>query len=63
MAYFERLVTSVERVAHHPYFPGKRQTVELCLEDIEGLSLDGLITVQQQDLLREILLSTSSLAA
>lgn len=63
MNHFERLVKVVERVAHHPYYPGKQQTVDLCLEDIEGLSLDGLITAEQVDVLREVLLGTSSLAA
>ena len=63
MAYFERLLASVERVAHHAYFPGKQETVDLYLEDIEGLSLDGLITAEQQGMLREVLLGTSALAA
>ncbi len=63
MGHFERLVGVVERVAHHPYFPGKQETVDLCLEDIQGLSLDGLITAEQEDVLRDVLLGTSSLAA
>jgi hypothetical protein len=63
MGYFERLVAVVERVAHHPNFPGKQQTVALCLEDIEGLSLDGMITAEQEDVLRDVLLGTSSHSA
>ena len=63
MSYFERLLATVERVAHHAYFPGKQETVNLYLEDIQGLSLDGLITAEQEDVLRDVLLGTSSLAA
>ena len=63
MTYFERLAAVVERVARHPYFPGKQATVALCMEDIEGLSMDGLITAEQEDILREILLGKISLAA
>jgi hypothetical protein len=60
MGYFERLSAVVERVANHPDFPGKQETLDLCLEDIEGLSLDGLITPEQQDVLREVLLGATS---
>ncbi len=63
MGYFERLAAVVERVARHPDFPGKRQTVDLCLEDIEGLAQDGLITVEQEGMLRSILLGRTSRAA
>ena len=63
MGYYERLAAIVERVAHHPDYPGKQQAVELCLEDIEGLSLGGLITAEQQGVLREVLLGTTSHAA
>ena len=63
MGHFERLLAVVERVAYHPYFPGKQQTVELCLEDIEDLSLDGLITAEQRRMLSEVLLGSFSHAA
>ncbi len=63
MGHFERLAAVVERVAHHPDFPGKQETVELCLEDIQGLTLDGLITAEQEEVLRNVLLGTSSLVA
>lgn len=53
--YFERLAYSVERIAHHAYYPGKEEAVEDCLEDIEELSLEGRITAGQRDLLREVL--------
>ncbi len=63
MDHFERLIKLVERVTHHAYYPGKQETVDLCLEDIEGFSEDGLITAEQEDMLRDLLLGTCSLAA
>jgi predicted DNA-binding protein len=61
--YFERLAANVERIARHPSFPARRQAVELCLEDIEDLSLAGRITVEQACALRETLLGSASRAA
>lgn len=61
--YFERLTANVERIARYPSFPASRQAVELCLEDIEDLSLDGRITAEQACALRKTLLGSASRAA
>ena len=54
--YFERLAANVSRLARHPTFPAKQQAVDLCLEDIDDLSLAGRITAEQADALRATLL-------
>jgi hypothetical protein len=61
--YFERLAANVSRLARHPDFPAKQEAVDLCLEDIEDLSLAGRITVEQASMLRETLLGSVCLAA
>lgn len=63
MAYFERLIASTERIAHHASFPGKGEAVEQCLEDIDDLMLAGRITAEQRDVLCEILQGSLSHAA
>jgi hypothetical protein len=60
---FERLVAVVERVARHPDLPGKREAVDLCLEDIRDFSVAGRITDEQANVLRELLLGTPLHAA
>ena len=54
--YFERLAANVARLAHHPHFPAKPHAVELCLQDIDDLSLAGRITAEQAGVLRATLL-------
>ena len=61
--YFERLAANVIRLAHHPSFPAKQQAVDLCLEDIDDLSLAGRITAEQAGVLRETLLGSRCQAA
>ena len=61
--YFERLVANVSRLARHPSFPAKREAVDLCLEDIDDLSLAGRITAEQAGALRETLLGSLGRAA
>jgi hypothetical protein len=61
--YFERLAANVARIACHPYFPAKQHAVDLCLEDIDDLSLAGRITAEQADTLRETLLGSLCRAA
>ena len=51
------------RIAGHAYFPGKDEAVDQCLEDIEGLVIEGRITAEQRDVLREILQGSFSHAA
>jgi hypothetical protein len=61
--YFERLVTTTQRIARHPWHPGMQQAIDLAVEDVEGLVLDGRISGPQGDVLREILLSDRTNAA
>ena len=54
--YFERLVTSVDRIARHAYYPGIDEAIEQCLEDIDELMHVGRITPEERDALRIVLL-------
>jgi len=56
--FFERLVQSADRIAHHAYYPEKQQAVEQCVEDVEELSRSGRITVAQTEVLLEILVGS-----
>jgi hypothetical protein len=64
---FESLVTSVERIALHSYYPGIDEAVSQCLDDIDELMRAGQITSEQRDALRLVLLgitmSTASAAS
>jgi hypothetical protein len=60
---FERLAANVSRLASHAYFPAKQQAVDLCLEDIDDLSLAGRITAEQAGVLRRTLLGSLGQAA
>ena len=63
LPYFERLVASVERIAHHAEYPGKDQALNQCLEDIDDLAGAGRITAEQRESLRAVLLGALSHAA
>ena len=54
--YFERLVTSVERIARHAYYPGIDEAIEQCLEDLDELMHAGRITAEEREALRIVLL-------
>jgi predicted DNA-binding protein len=54
--YFERLVTSVERIARHAYYPGIDEAIEQCLEDLDELMHAGRITADEREALRIVLL-------
>ncbi|HMF36783.1 MAG TPA: hypothetical protein VKF17_09090 [Isosphaeraceae bacterium] len=57
--YFERLLESAGLIARHVDFPGKRQVVERCREEVEDLTSSGLISSAQGETLQEILLGVS----
>jgi hypothetical protein len=61
--YFERLAASVSRIARHPHFPAKQRAVNLCLQDLDELSLSGRITAEQAGTLRATLLDSPCRAA
>ena len=60
-SYFEKLVGSLSRIARHSYYPGKEDTVEQCLEEVEEIRLSGQITAEQSATLRELLLGEEPL--
>jgi hypothetical protein len=45
---FERLEQVVTIIAQHADFPGKRESVAECLEDIEDRWCRGLLTLEQR---------------
>jgi hypothetical protein len=53
---FERLLEAAGLIARHADFPGKRQVVERCREEVEDLASSGVITSAQGETLREIIL-------
>jgi hypothetical protein len=55
MSHFERLAESVELIARHCDYPGKREVVEQCAEEIGELLQAGKITDSQEEYLQEIL--------
>ena len=57
--YFERLLKSAGLIARHADFPGKRQVVERCREEVEDLTSSGVISSAQGETLLEILLGVS----
>jgi len=57
--YFERLLESAGLIARHADFPGKRQVVERCREEVEDLTSSGVISSAQGETLQEILLGVS----
>jgi hypothetical protein len=46
-------------IARHADFPGKRQVVERCREEVEDLTSSGVISSAQGETLQEILLGVS----
>ncbi|MEW4570089.1 hypothetical protein AB1L88_19660 [Tautonia sp. JC769] len=63
ITYFDRLLASAERIAHHAWHPGKDQAIVQCLEDIEMIASDGRISDEQREVIRTILRSGCSNAA
>lgn len=61
--YFERLLVSAERIAHHAWHPSKDQAIAQCVEEIEMIALDGRISDEQREELQAILQSGCSNAA
>ncbi len=52
---FERLLEVAGLIARHADFPGKRQIVERCREEVEDLTSSGAISSPQGETLQEIL--------
>ncbi len=61
--YFERLLETAGLIARHADFPGKRQVVERCREEVEQLTCSGAISSTQAKTLQEILLGIKLQAA
>jgi hypothetical protein len=53
--FFDQLMESVGLISRHADFPGKRQIVDRCREEVEDLSSSGLISPAQAETLLEIL--------
>jgi hypothetical protein len=61
--YFERLLETAGLIARHADYPGKRQVVERCREEVEDLTSSGAISTTQAETLQEILLGVRARAA
>jgi hypothetical protein len=61
--YFARLVSCVQGVARHAYYPGIDQALDQCLEDIDDLRHSGRITAEQREALRFLLLGVTLTAS
>jgi hypothetical protein len=57
---FERLEQVVTIIAQHADYPGKREAVAECLDDIEDRWVRGLLTLEQRFGLCATLLSSTS---
>jgi hypothetical protein len=57
--FFARLLETAVLIARHADFPGKRQVVERCREEVEDLTRSGVITSDQGETLQGILLGVS----
>jgi hypothetical protein len=60
---FERLLEAAGLIARHADFPGKRQVVERCREEVEDLTISGAISSAQGETLQEILAGVGLQAA
>jgi len=56
---FERLLEAAGLIARHADFPGKRQIVERCREEVEVLTNSGVINAAQGETLQAILLGVN----
>ena len=52
---YQGLMWVADMIARHPDYPGKRDVVEECVEDIVERSLQGRLTPSQRDELLAIL--------
>jgi hypothetical protein len=57
--YFNRLLETAGLIVRHADYPGKRQVVERCREEVEDLTRSGQISAAQSEALREILLGVT----
>ncbi len=56
---FERLLEAAGLIVRHADFPGKRQVLEKCREEVEDLTSVGSLTSDQSAMLRQVLVSAS----
>lgn len=54
-SYFERLTESASLIARHPDYPGKREVVERCADEVEELLRLGRLTLAEGESLLSIL--------
>jgi hypothetical protein len=47
-AMFSRLEQTMCLIARHPFYPGKQQVVDECLEELEERVRQGTLTVEQR---------------
>jgi hypothetical protein len=57
MPSFTRLLETAGLIVRHADYPGKRQVVERCRQEVEELTRSGRITATEGETLHEILLN------
>jgi hypothetical protein len=57
MPSFARLLETAGLIVRHADYPGKRQVVERCRQEVEEMTRSGRITATEGETLREILRS------
>ena len=57
---FTRLERTISLIARHPFYPGKSEVVDECLDDLEERYREGLLTHEQKTILVLILTTEES---
>ncbi len=60
MIEYSRLQRTLAMIANHPYYPGKAETIQECLDDLDAHYRKGEINLEQRSRLTTILLSGAS---
>lgn len=60
---FNRLEQAMSLIARHPFYPGKQQVIDECLEELGERVRQGTLTVEQHGHLVGILTAETAVAS